>query len=64
VPFAEMAAARPAADSIWNPATKLFEVAVYRRHGPPLIVKNLQPGTADRLRRAITEVLRERRRSS
>ena len=57
----EVDGARPASDVVWNPATKLFEVAVFRRHGPPLVVKNLPPRTADRLRKAMTDALRERR---
>ncbi len=44
-----------------NPATSLFEVAVFRRHGPQLIVKNLLLSTADRLRKEIIDALRERR---
>jgi hypothetical protein len=61
VPFDEVDGARPASDVVWNPATKLFEVAVFRRHGPPLVVKNLSLPTADRLRRAIIDALRGRR---
>ena len=53
--------AQPASHNLWNPATNLFEVAVFRRHGPPLIVKNLPLRTADRLRKAITDALRQRR---
>jgi hypothetical protein len=52
---------RPASDNLWNPATNLFEVAVFRRHGPPLVVKNLPPRTTDLLRKAMTDALRERR---
>jgi hypothetical protein len=61
VAFDEMDDARPASDSLWNPATNLFEVAVYRRHGPQLVVKNLHLRTADRLRKAMIDALRERR---
>jgi hypothetical protein len=61
VPFDEMDDTRPASDNLWNPATNLFEVAVFRRHGPPLVVKNLPPRTADLLRKAMTDALRERR---
>ncbi len=61
VAFAEMDDKRPASHKIWNPATNLFEVTVYRRHGPPLIVKNLQLQTADELRNTIFGALRERR---
>ena len=52
---------RLASDNLWNPATNLFEVAVFRRHGPPLIVKNLPLPTADRLRNKLIDALRERR---
>jgi hypothetical protein len=61
VPFDEMDGTRPASHNLWNPATNLFEVAVFRRHGPPLVVKNLPLRTADRLRKAITDALRQRR---
>ena len=61
VAFDEMDDTRTASHSLWNPATNLFEVLVARRHGPPLVVKNLPPRTADRLRRGITDALRERR---
>ena len=57
----EMDDTRPASQSLWNPATNLSEVAVFRRHGPPLIVKNLTLRTADRLRKEIIDVSRERR---
>ncbi len=61
VVFDEMDDARPASDSLWNPATNLFEVAVFRRQSPQLVVKNLPPRTADLLRKAMTDALRERR---
>ncbi len=61
VAFDEMDHTRIAFHSLWNPATSLFEVSVARRHGPPLVVKNLPPQTADRLKRGITDALRERR---
>ena len=35
VAFDDMDATRPVPHDLWNPATKLFEVAVFRRHGPP-----------------------------
>jgi hypothetical protein len=60
MPLDEMDGRRPASDNLWNPATKLFEVAVFRRHGPPLVVKNLPLPTAHRLRKAIVYALRER----
>jgi hypothetical protein len=61
VPFDEMDETQPASHNLWNPATNLFEVAVFRRHGPPLVVKNLPPRTADLLRKAIIDALRGRR---
>ncbi len=60
VAFDEMDDTRPASRNLWNPATNLFEVAVFRRHGPPLIVKNLPLPIADRLRNTIVDVLHER----
>jgi hypothetical protein len=60
VPFDEMDEAQPASHNLWHPATNLFEVAVFRRHGPPLVVKNLPPRTADLLRKAIIDALRGR----
>ena len=56
----EMDDTRPVPHNLWNPATNLFEVAVFRRHGPPLVVKNLPLPIADRLRNAIVDVLHER----
>ena len=61
VPLDEMDEARPVSGNLWNPATKLFEVSVFRRHGPPLVVRNLSLGAADRLRGAINGALRGRR---
>jgi hypothetical protein len=61
VPFEEMDDTRPASHNLWNPATNLFEVAVFRRHGTPLIATNLPLRTADRLRKAMIDALRERR---
>ena len=60
LPLDEMVGVRPASHPIWNPATNLFEVAVARRSGPDLVVKNLPLQTADRLGEAITDALRER----
>ena len=48
VPLGEIDEGRPLSGHLWNPATKLFEVAVFRRHGPPLVVRNLPLPTADR----------------
>ncbi len=61
VPLDEVNGTRPASDVVWNPATKLFEVWVFRRRGAPLAVKNLPPRTADLLRKAMIEALRGRR---
>ena len=61
VPFDEIDDTRPASDSLWSPATNLFEVTVFRRHGPPLVVRNLPLSIADRLRRSVTDALRRRR---
>ena len=60
VPFDEMLGMRPASHGLWNPATNLFEVAVFRRNEPDLIIKNLPLQTADRLGEAINGALRER----
>ncbi len=57
----EVDGTRPVSGVVWNPATKLFEVSVFRRHGPPLVVRNLPPGAAERLEGAIIEALRDRR---
>ncbi len=57
VPFDEMQGLRPASHNLWNPATNLFEVAVVRRDGPDLVVGNLSPRTAERLRAAIVAAL-------
>ncbi len=61
MPFDEKDGTRPASHNLWNPATNLFEVTVFRRHGPPLVVKNLPPRTADLLSKAMNDALRERR---
>ncbi len=60
VPFAEMGGMQPGSHVFWNPGTRLFELAVLRRNGPDLIIKNLLLHTADQLREAIIETLRER----
>ena len=60
VPFAEMGGMQPESHVFWNPGTRLFEVAVLRRNGPDVIIKNLLLHTADQLREAIIEALRER----
>jgi hypothetical protein len=61
VPLDELDEARPLSGNLWNPATNLFEVAVFRRQGPPLVVKNLQLRTANLLRKAIIDTLLGRR---
>ena len=61
VPLDEVDVTRPASDVFWNPATKLFEVSVFRRRGPPLVLMNLPPGVAERLRGAMVVALRGRR---
>jgi hypothetical protein len=60
VPFDEMGGTRAASRGLWNPATNLSEVAVVRRNGPDLVVKNLPLETAVRLEKAINDALRER----
>jgi hypothetical protein len=60
VPIDEMVPTPASHRSLWNPATNLFEVAVVRRKGPNLVIKDLPLETADRLRKAITDALRER----
>jgi hypothetical protein len=61
VAFDEMDDTRPVSHNLWNPATNLFEVAVFRRHGPQLVVKNLPLPIADRLRKELIDNLRGRR---
>ena len=60
VPFAEMGDTQPEPHVFWNPGTRLFEVAVFRRKGPDLIMGNLPLHTADQLSAAIIEALRKR----
>ncbi len=60
VPFTEMSGIQPESHVSWNPGTRLFEIAVFRRNGPDLIIKNLTLDTADQLREAIIDALRER----
>jgi hypothetical protein len=60
VPFAEMGRKQPEPRVFWNPSTRLFEVAVLRRNGPDLIIKNLPLHTADQLSAAIIEALHKR----
>ena len=60
MPFAEMGDTQPEPHVFWNPGTRLFEVAVFRRKGPDLIMGNLPLHTADQLSAAILEALRKR----
>ena len=60
MPFAEMGARQPESHVSWNPGTRLFEVAVLRRNGPDLIIRNLPLHTAEQLRETIIEALRKR----
>ena len=60
VPFAEMGRKQSGPHIFWNPSTRLFEVAVLRRNGPDLIIRNLPSRIADQLREAIIDALRER----
>ena len=60
VPLKDVVGVRPDSFSLWNPATNLFEVAVVRRGGPDLVVKDLPLQTAEHLREAIAAALRER----
>lgn len=60
VPFTEMGGRQPESDVSWNPGTRLFELVVFRRNGPDLIIGNLPLHTAEQLREAIIETLRER----
>jgi hypothetical protein len=55
-----MGGMRPMSQSLWNPATGLFEVAVVRRYGPDLLIKGLPLQTAERLRAATIAALSER----
>lgn len=61
VPLDEVDGTRLTSDVVWNPATKLFEVSVFRRRGPPLVVRNLPLGAAERLRGAMIGAPRGRR---
>ena len=60
MPFAEMGARQPESHVSWNPGTSLYEVAVLRRNGPDLIIRNLPLHTAEQLREAVIEALRKR----
>jgi hypothetical protein len=60
VPLGELRNMQPAPDTFWNPGTNLFEVTVFLRNGPDFVIKNLPLQTAERLRGAIIDALRER----
>ena len=60
MPLAEMGDMQPESQVFWNPGTMLPEVAIYRRNGPDLIIKNLPLQTAEQLRAAIIDALRSR----
>ena len=53
VPFAEMGGRKSEFPFFWNPGTGLFEVAIYRRNGQELIIKDLPLHTAEQLSEAI-----------
>jgi hypothetical protein len=55
-----MGARQPESHVSWNPGTRLFEVAVFRRNGPDLIIRNLPLHTAEQLSKVIIEALRKR----
>jgi hypothetical protein len=55
-----MGGRQPESHVFWNPGTRLYEVAVFRRKGPDLIIGNLPLHTADQLRETMIEALRER----
>ena len=60
MPFAKMGGMQPESQFFWNPGTGLFEVAIYRRNGQELIIKDLPLHTAEQLSEAIIDALRER----
>ena len=60
MPFAKMGGMLPESQFFWNPSTGLFEVAINRRNGQELIIKNLPLHTAEQLSEAVIEALRER----
>ncbi len=60
VPITEISGIQPESYFFWNPGTKLFEIAIHRRGAPDLIVKNLSLHTAEQLREALIDALRER----
>lgn len=59
VPFEEMGGRQPESDVLWNPGTRLFDVAVARRNGPDLLMKNLPLQTAEQVKAAIIDALRK-----
>jgi hypothetical protein len=59
VPLDEMGGGQPESHVFWNPGTRQFEVVVFRRNGPDLIIRNLPLHTAEQLREAIIKAVRE-----
>ena len=59
MPFAKMGGMQPEAQFFWNHGTGLFEVAIYRRNGQELIIKDLPLHTAEQLSEAIIDALRK-----
>ena len=59
-PFEVMGGRQPESHVFWNPVTRLFEVAVSRRNGPDLIIKNLPLQNAEQLGAAIIDALHKR----
>ena len=59
-PFEELGGRQPESHVFWNPGTRLFEVAVSRRNGPDLIIRNLPLQNAEQLGAAIIDALHKR----
>ena len=60
MPFEEMGGRQPEPHVVWNPGTRLYELAVSRRNGPDLTIKNLPLHIVEQLKEAIMDALRER----
>ena len=60
MPFEELGGRKPESHVFWNPGTRLFDVAIYRRDGQELIIKDLPLHTAEQLSEAVIGALRER----
>jgi hypothetical protein len=54
-----MGGMQPESQFFWNLGTGLFEVAIYRRNGQELIIKDLPLHTAEQLSEAIIDALRK-----